>query len=144
MGNNILLMYLFASIAPSVFYTWTYTIVRIIGITTIFNRIPLLQIQKDLITLLFDSYFNWYSWGIIALIAIIHPLAQISLWLLFQPFAHVIEAELRVDVAAQHQPRGNWRPVQHEHSYEITQVSGKVPEDLNGVFLRNGPNAKYT
>ena len=35
-------------------------------------------------------------------------------------------------------------PVDQETSYEVMKVSkGKVPRDINGVYLRNGPNARY-
>ena len=35
--------------------------------------------------------------------------------------------------------RGNFAPVQHEHRYKM---QGSVPKDINGVYLRNGPNTK--
>jgi len=33
-------------------------------------------------------------------------------------------------------------PIDHEHSYEIMNQKGKIPKDLDGIFLRNTPNPK--
>jgi carotenoid cleavage dioxygenase-like enzyme len=39
---------------------------------------------------------------------------------------------------------GNFLPIEKEQNYEFVEVTqGKVPTDINGVYLRNGPNAKY-
>ena len=39
---------------------------------------------------------------------------------------------------------GNFGPIKSEQSYEVTKiVAGKVPDDISGVYLRNGPDAKY-
>lgn len=39
--------------------------------------------------------------------------------------------------------RGNFAPVDQEVSYKILNISeGDVPRDLNGTFLRNGPNLR--
>lgn len=40
--------------------------------------------------------------------------------------------------------KGNFAPIDWEHSYEVIKiVDGKVPTDITGVYLRNGPNIKY-
>lgn len=40
--------------------------------------------------------------------------------------------------------KGNFLSCKNEDSYEILDnITGKVPTDINGVFLRNGPNFKY-
>ena len=36
---------------------------------------------------------------------------------------------------------GNWHPVE-ETSAENLKVSGEIPKELAGLFLRNGPNPK--
>ena len=36
-----------------------------------------------------------------------------------------------------------WAPVHEEVVAEDLEVIGEVPNDLNGVYLRNGPNPKY-
>tara|TARA_B110000285_G_C14869197_1_gene488345 strand:+ start:595 stop:801 length:207 start_codon:yes stop_codon:yes gene_type:complete len=41
---------------------------------------------------------------------------------------------------------GNYAPVHHENEpYEIqlSDIKGKVPRDISGVYLRNGPNPKF-
>lgn len=38
---------------------------------------------------------------------------------------------------------GVYAPVSEEIDAEDLQVIGKIPEDLNGVYLRNGPNPRY-
>jgi carotenoid cleavage dioxygenase len=39
---------------------------------------------------------------------------------------------------------GNFGPIKEEQSYEVAKiVGGKVPEDINGFYLRNGPDPKH-
>lgn len=39
--------------------------------------------------------------------------------------------------------RGNFAPVDQEVSYKILNITeGDVPRDINGTFLRNGPNLR--
>lgn len=38
---------------------------------------------------------------------------------------------------------GNNAPVLDESVFEDMQVIGEVPKDLNGLYVRNGPNAFY-
>jgi carotenoid cleavage dioxygenase-like enzyme len=39
--------------------------------------------------------------------------------------------------------QGNFAPLDKENSYEVGQIiSGQVPKDINGVYIRNGPNPK--
>lgn len=39
--------------------------------------------------------------------------------------------------------KGNFAPVKDEMQYKIVKIlEGKVPTDLNGTFIRNGPNIK--
>lgn len=38
---------------------------------------------------------------------------------------------------------GVWAPVREEVVADELEVIGEVPKDLNGVYLRNGPNPKY-
>jgi len=39
---------------------------------------------------------------------------------------------------------GNFGPIDREQSYKVEKITGgKIPDDINGVYLRNGPNAKY-
>ncbi len=38
---------------------------------------------------------------------------------------------------------GVWRPIEREVTADGLEVTGIVPTDLNGVYLRNGPNPRY-
>jgi len=38
---------------------------------------------------------------------------------------------------------GNFAPVQDESDYAELTVKGKIPEELNGVYMRNGPNPAF-
>jgi len=38
---------------------------------------------------------------------------------------------------------GNFSPIEVESLFEdLQEIEGKVPKDVNGVYLRNGPNPK--
>lgn len=39
--------------------------------------------------------------------------------------------------------RGNFAPWRSEDHFENLEVEGKIPEDLNGILLRNGPNPRF-
>ena len=38
---------------------------------------------------------------------------------------------------------GNNAPVQTEDTFTDMQVIGEVPKDLNGLYVRNGPNPYF-
>jgi len=38
--------------------------------------------------------------------------------------------------------RNAWRPTDLEESYEITDIEGEIPRELNGTLFRNGPSQK--
>jgi carotenoid cleavage dioxygenase len=38
----------------------------------------------------------------------------------------------------------NFGPIRKQQNYKVSKVtSGKIPTDINGIYLRNGPDAKY-
>lgn len=39
--------------------------------------------------------------------------------------------------------RGNFAPIHDESDYGELTVKGKIPEELNGVYMRNGPNPAF-
>ena len=39
--------------------------------------------------------------------------------------------------------RGNFAPVQEEVTVENVRVIGKLPPELDGMFVRNGPNPQF-
>ncbi|RPG30631.1 MAG: hypothetical protein CBC52_004015, partial [Gammaproteobacteria bacterium TMED92] len=36
--------------------------------------------------------------------------------------------------------RGNWAPTQQQHTSTDLKVTGSIPPQLNGVYVRTGPN----
>lgn len=64
--------------------------------------------------------------------------------MLFGPTMAYLNSKLKTDPSKNPVLKGNFAPVKDESSYEIVKIlEGAVPEDINGVYLRNGPNAKY-
>lgn len=62
----------------------------------------------------------------------------------FKPIEFVLNRNLLVDINKNPVLKGNFKPVQEENAYEVAKVlEGAVPTDINGVYLRNGPNAKF-
>ena len=39
--------------------------------------------------------------------------------------------------------QGNYAPVQDELNVENLEIEGEIPQDLSGVYMRNGPNPAY-
>lgn len=74
-----------------------------------------------------------------------------GLFLLFHPLQSMFESKIKK--AAKEKGKydkenpiliGNFGPIPNEQSYEVLNVvAGKIPTDINGVYLRNGPNAKF-
>ena len=38
---------------------------------------------------------------------------------------------------------GNYAPIATEQTLQDLPVEGKIPQDLSGVYLRNGPNPRF-
>ena len=38
---------------------------------------------------------------------------------------------------------GGFAPIEKEISIPLTDVEGEVPRNLNGMYVRNGPNRKF-
>lgn len=36
--------------------------------------------------------------------------------------------------------KGNFKPVLKESQYKVTKIVGQIPKDINGTFIKNGPN----
>lgn len=124
--NKIVLRSIFASISPVLLYTAGFHIAK--ATSAVFTA----------------EYWNMSAWAAIAAMSILYPLNQISLWMFFKPIEYVLYRNLKVDV--NHNPilKGNFKPVNEESSYEVAKIlEGAVPTDINGVYLRNGPNAKF-
>lgn len=89
------------------------------------------------------EYFNQSAWMVIAEMPCIYPVNLIGLAMLFKPVDYVIYLILKIDRNKRFE--GNFAPKKEEsQNYELVNpTSGKVLTDINGVYLRNGPNVKF-
>jgi len=106
-----------------------------------------------LIFKIFDSsatpYFNLWSWIGILVFATVYPVSQISLWLFFAPITCCLKRSIRRNKDSNYKKaffeKGNFAPIHKEIEYEISDiVMGKVPDDIRGAFVKNGPNNQYS
>jgi len=113
-----------ASIAPVSIYSAGYGLAAACGAATI-------------------PYFSTVPWLCIAGVSAIYPLNRIGLGLLFEPTEWALRRSLKVDYNKILD--GNFARIEEDgQQYElITVTKGAVPTDINGVYLRNGPNAKF-
>ena len=51
-----------------------------------------------------------------------------------------MDAELKPARETPFYLRGNYAPVQDEVTLDALEVEGAIPPELNGLYLRNGPN----
>ena len=87
----------------------------------------------------------------IILISVVYPINYLGLFLLFKPLEIMFEACIKSSVKADGKDKkpnpiliGNFAPISSEQSYEVDEIiGGKVPQDISGVYLRNGPNPMY-
>mmetsp|Transcript_19442 Transcript_19442/g.33074 ORF Transcript_19442/g.33074 Transcript_19442/m.33074 type:complete len:146 (-) Transcript_19442:1457-1894(-) len=93
------------------------------------------------------TYFRIEAWVVIAILALVYPLNQAALHMLFKPIDSLIDRKTRkVSRSVRSNPflRGNFAPLLKEYSYELKElVEGEVPADLEGCFLKIGPNPKF-
>ena len=89
-------------------------------------------------------YFNqcWWAMGLLILVP---PFSQLPLWFFFSRITAVIRAKAKSSKKeisfVPFFKKGNYLPVSQELQYEISKISeGSVPKDINGTFLKNGPN----
>jgi len=102
---------------------------------------------------IFDSngvaYFNLWSWITILVFTIVYPISQISLWLFFEPIIWKLKSSVRRNKDDPNYKKaffekGNFAPIHKEVEYEIKDIEkGKVPDDIRGAFVKNGPNNQY-
>ena len=38
---------------------------------------------------------------------------------------------------------GGFEPVTQEMTVDLTDIEGEIPKDLNGMYVRNGPNRRF-
>ena len=95
------------------------------------------------------SYGDMYAWIVIGVLTLFYPINYIWLWLFFSPLEALVNNRIiknaRMQKWMKKNPilQGNFAPYNYKQSYGyeiIDIVKGEVPNDINGVYLRNGPN----
>jgi carotenoid cleavage dioxygenase-like enzyme len=74
------------------------------------------------------------------------PIHRIGLFITLRPWEKLFDWLLWQDRSKNWTLRGNFAPIDKEHQYEIDEsmiLVGAIPDDINGVFLRNGPNPLF-
>ena len=94
------------------------------------------------------EFYNQEAMLGIALLSVAYPVNKIFLWMLFRPLELLFDWYLYQAPEQLYTQTGNFGRLNagedFPDSYELTKViAGKVPTDINGVYLRNGPNAKH-
>jgi hypothetical protein len=97
------------------------------------------------------DFINVYSIAILAITSFVYPLNAIGLAMFFTPldflWEHLI-IKARAAKGMDDKPNPiliqNFGPIKREQSYKVAKItSGKIPTDISGIYLRNGPDAKY-
>jgi carotenoid cleavage dioxygenase-like enzyme len=73
-------------------------------------------------------------------------ISKIGLWITLRPIEKMFDWLLWYDNSKNFALRGNFAPISKELQYEIEPSmvnEGAIPNDVNGVFLRNGPNPSF-
>lgn len=116
------------------------SIVPIAGYSIGFGAAQLAGIKTGL-------FFAANPWIAIGVVSVVYPINRVPLWILFESVDAILTRKLRNDDRKpEDNPilKGDFLPCQNEDAYQIHDIiSGKVPTDINGVYLRNGPNIKY-
>jgi hypothetical protein len=71
---------------------------------------------------------------------------KIGLFVTLRPIEILLDWFLWIDNSKNFSLRGNYAPIDKELNYNIDKSmikEGAIPSDLNGVFLRNGPNPLF-
>ena len=118
-----------ASIAPISVYSVGFGAAKLAGVST-------------------GLYFAATPWIAIGALSVIYPINTLSLAALFKPIEWMLISKLKKNqtFAPENNPAliGNFASCKKEDSYEVLDIlEGQVPTDINGVYLRNGPNFKY-
>lgn len=113
---------------------------KVIKRTIFASVIPLLIFgAASLVPINFDRIYGWIA---VAVFSVVYPLSQLSLWMLFSPLEAYFDSKLAQSANKNLFLKGNFAAVDAAgDSYQATDiVEGKVPADINGVYVRVGPN----
>ena len=102
------------------------------------------------------AFLDYRPWCCIAAISFLWPLQQLSMSLMFEPIIFIIKWKMRMDQPLSKTKKdkdgrplplvpfflkGNFKPMLVESAYKVVDITeGKVPNDISGTFLKNGPN----
>jgi hypothetical protein len=92
------------------------------------------------------KYFNMYAWLVLVGLSGIYPVNRIGLVVTLWPIERFLDWMMKVDSTNNFALRGNYAPVKKDIMHEIVPSlvkEGSIPMDINGVFLRNGPNPMF-
>jgi len=84
--------------------------------------------------------------AIIALVGVGVVMSRIGLYITLTPLEKMFDWLLWHDNSKNFALNGNFAPIEKELQYEIEPSminEGAIPKDINGVFLRNGPNPVF-
>jgi hypothetical protein len=122
--NKIIIRTCVASIAPVTLYSIGYGIAALSGAASM-------------------SYFSLIPWLCIAGLSAVYPINKVGLSLFFEPAEWIIRKNLHIKYNKI--LNGNFGRIKEDgQQYEFINITkGAVPTDINGVYLRNGPNAGH-
>jgi hypothetical protein len=92
------------------------------------------------------QYFNLNAWLVLVGVSCIYPVNKVGLMITLVPIERLFNWMMKVDNTDDFALRGNYAPVKKDLMHEIVPSlikEGAVPKDINGVFLRNGPNPVF-
>lgn len=84
--------------------------------------------------------------AVTALLGVGVVVSRIGLYITLRPVEAMFDWLLWTDNSKNFALRGNFAPIEKEWQYEIEPgmiKEGAIPNDINGVFLRNGPNPLF-
>ena len=123
--NKLLLRSLVALVGPTLIYSMGFAFAKFID--------PSSSVK----------YLNAYSITALVCISLIYPVNKIGLMITLKPIEKVFDWVMKIDNSQYFALRGNYKPVTKDLTHHITPkmiLVGAIPNDINGVFLRNGPN----
>ena len=102
------------------------------------------------------AFLDYRPWCLIAAISLLWPLQQLSMSLIFEPIMFIVKRKLRMNPPLSETKKdkdgrplplvpffykGNFKPILTESAYKVVDIAeGKVPNDIRGTLLKNGPN----
>ena len=92
------------------------------------------------------QYFNLNAWLVLGAVSFIYPINRIGLMITLVPIERLFNRIMKVDNTNDFALRGNYAPVKKDLMHVIVPSlikEGAIPTDINGVFLRNGPNPVF-